>query len=88
METLLQINRALNSKKGIFISFEGGEGVGKSTQIGLLNKDLITKRNLFNEKLINGTTLKNINKINPLLIPIKILDKNKINKKIKKGFNF
>ena len=40
METLLQINKILNSRKGVFISFEGGEGVGKSTYIDFLKKDL------------------------------------------------
>ena len=52
----MQINQSLNSRKGFFISFEGGEGVGKSTQIDLLKNILINKNfNVLSTREPGGT---------------------------------
>ena len=56
MENLLSNNYYNKSKKGLFISFEGGEGVGKSTQIELLKTSLIKKNiNVLSTREPGGT---------------------------------
>ena len=56
MENLLSNNYYNKLKKGLFISFEGGEGVGKSTQIELLKKSLIKKNiNVLSTREPGGT---------------------------------
>ena len=56
MENLLSNNYYNKSKKGLFISFEGGEGVGKSTQIELLKTSLTKKKfNVLSTREPGGT---------------------------------
>ena len=56
MENLLSNNYYNKSKKGLFISFEGGEGVGKSTQIELLKTSLTNKNiNVLSTREPGGT---------------------------------